>query len=690
MGKKMYEQNDNTSVRKPITQQFFTRKAPSQEEQQEMAKQGYNWDGKNWRYVGTISDKGGKPSTDTRTAEQKNKDYWSLRGAGDRWSASWINGTNPVKGALDNGLGYANPVTAVANTAYDVYNAYDQLSSPQGLAKTWGLFKQGKLGKAAVSAAGDVLAASDLIPGMPETPNIRTTQIPEIRVRHTGEFTGETVIPPMNITDNPIDMTNVRQQSNTLQDHRVAPTREELSNSAPSGPFENQLQYLINNITNEQDRRILQEISEGNWGHADYLWGNNYYDLAQLHPDSRFLNRTGRGGFQQIRAIQQVRSSLNDGLLPPGHIVEYALGTNPYDDNPLIQELGNEFSEGYAFLPASLRPMFEQPWNPANNYVINDLLNSGVNYIVNYEHPYNNLSHQFRRNAAIPLEYRHINTEAHYDGSYPIEYYTGTTTPDGYKDKDQLLKYGFLGDTPGMFSNEELSNLSQKAFDDMYKRSDDLAVEGAFISNGWDGTPEKVLRALLEKGSEGKNITGRLSKSQKAGYVNLPHSLSIDSWPIWELQTLRQLDKTNIIPTNLLKGNREFNYRNTIKNGVPYGVTNLYGLHNRINASKELLDYIRKNKGLTTDDFNINTSDQINFDVLHNGTIVGSFKMLNEQETLDKFNAVRRRLYQSRPELYPGDAVHNSGFRFSVPYIPTQLKKQGGKLNAGFTEKINR
>jgi hypothetical protein len=90
-----------------------------------MAKQGYNWDGKNWRYAGTISNAGGKPSTDNRTAAERNKDYWSLSGASDRWGASWNNGTNPVKGALDNGLGYANPVTAVANTAYDVYNAYD-------------------------------------------------------------------------------------------------------------------------------------------------------------------------------------------------------------------------------------------------------------------------------------------------------------------------------------------------------------------------------------------------------------------------------------------------------------------------------------------------------------------------------------------------------------------------------------
>ena len=147
MGKTIYEKSDNTFVQRPVIQQFFARKEPSKEEQDKMWKMGYTWNpvDKEWNFAGTISDLGGKPSTDTRTSAERNNDYlhW-WKGANNRWSASWNNGTNPVKGALDNGLGYTNPATAAVNAVYDAKNAYDQLSSPNGLAMTWGLFKQGK------------------------------------------------------------------------------------------------------------------------------------------------------------------------------------------------------------------------------------------------------------------------------------------------------------------------------------------------------------------------------------------------------------------------------------------------------------------------------------------------------------------------------------------------------------------
>lgn len=659
MGKKIYEQNDAIQSQKPIVQQFFTRKAPSQEEQQSRAKQGYNWDGKNWRFVGTISSTGGKPSTDNRTSAERNRDYWNFwKGSTDRWNTSWDNGTNPVKGALDNGLGYTNPVTAVANTAYDIYNAYDQLSSPQGLAKTWGLFKQGNLGKAAVSAVGDALAVSDLVPGMPETPNVRP---------RTPQFS------------TPVDMTTIRRFE--ANQPRIV---EEGST------FEDRLQHLINNATNDHDRRVLQQIAEGNYTNIGYLSGRQYSGLIDLHPDSRFLNTAGPyARVRQLQAIQQLRQHTDGDPLPSGEVLEIALGNNPYNDNPLLQELSEEFTNSYNILPAVTREMFEQPWNPANNHIIEAMLRN--NYLVDdYNHPYNVLRNRFLSHRDMPLEYRHIDTNI-YDGSYPIQYYTGTDTPEKFKDPQQLLQYGLLGDTPGLFSNDELSNLSQEAFDKMAMRSGKLGVEGAHIANGWDGTPETVLKALLSKGSESNSIIRGTNNSQRAGYVNTPHSLSIDSWPIWELQSLRQLDKTNIIPVSLLQNNRDFKHRYRIVDGVPYGVTNLYGLHNRTEVSPELSAFIRKNKGkLTLNDFSMDSSDGINFNVSHNGNNVGTFKMLNEQETLDKFNTIRRRLYRSNPELYPGDAMHFSGYNFAVPFIPTQLKKQGGKINDRSIKKVVR
>lgn len=698
MGKKTYEQNDNTRVQRPIVQQYFTRKAPSQEEQQEMAKQGYSWDGKNWRYVGTISDKGGKPSTDTRTAEQRNKDYLHpTKGAWDRWVASWVNGTNPVKGALDTGLAYTNPVTAVGNAVYDAYNAYDQLSSPQGLAKTWGLFRQGNLGRAAASAAGDVLAAADLIPGMPETPSVRAMTTPEIRVPHSGEFIGETVIPPMNITDGPIDMASVRhqQQLNTLRDllgeSRVAPTREELLNSAPSGSFENQLQYLINNVTNPHDVDILRQMQSGDWGGAEWLWGPEYNALANVHPDSRFLNSPNR--FQQLAAIQALRNGFSDGLAPSGETVLRALGTNPYDDNPLIAELGvDNFTNNYNILPASVRTLFENEWNPANNHIIQNMMNTGT-FVAPSSHPYSQMARRFSRNSQVPLEYRHLDTDT-YDSSYPLEHYTGVDTPDGLTTQ-QLLENGLLGNTSGLFTEEQLLGLPPEVLDKFMRRSYKLDVEGAHgnFFNPHANAQKQALQYLLTKGQENSSIMESLKKSNRSGYVNFPHSLSIDSWPIWELQSLRHSGNTVPIPLETFEKTDLAKHNFPYKNGIPQAMTNSYGIGNRIEASPELQQFLKQNTNskLTPDDFTITRIDDQTSGISYNGTNIGTLKMLNNQETLDKFNQVRRRLYRRDPSKYPGDATLSSQeFRYIVPFIPTQLKKEGGKLNVRLVKRTKK
>ena len=46
-----------------------------------------------------ITDLGGKPSTDNRTATERNRDYWHpFKGAKERFKASMRNGTNPLVG----------------------------------------------------------------------------------------------------------------------------------------------------------------------------------------------------------------------------------------------------------------------------------------------------------------------------------------------------------------------------------------------------------------------------------------------------------------------------------------------------------------------------------------------------------------------------------------------------------------
>ena len=68
---------DNTKVQKPIIKEVIPYKP----------RQYY------------INDLGGKPSEDTRTSEERNRDYWSpIKGAIDRFKSSMYNETNPLVG----------------------------------------------------------------------------------------------------------------------------------------------------------------------------------------------------------------------------------------------------------------------------------------------------------------------------------------------------------------------------------------------------------------------------------------------------------------------------------------------------------------------------------------------------------------------------------------------------------------
>lgn len=691
-----YEKNDNTRVKKLVKRPQFKRTISSEEKEQ-MKQQGYIWDGEKWVFMGTISQGEGSPDN-SKTLQEKAKNYWKFSGASDRWKTSWKAGQNPIKGALNVGLGYTHPMLAGANTLYDMYNAYNQLSSSQGLAKTWGLIRSGNLGKAAVSAAGDALVTSDLIPGMPEIPSVRPVSIPEIRIPNRENFTGDIVIPAMNITDNPIDMSRIRSASNTNSANREVireilrtspnPTNNVQIQSSPSlDNFNSRLQSLISEATSNRERQILQQMLEGNWVNADQLFRRKYDDLIKIHPDSRYLNNSSHyDNLQQLIAIQKLRNSFKEGLAPTGDNVAKALGNNPYDDNPLIEELGrSNFTDNYDILPSETRILFEQEWDPANNHIINNMMES--NYVVPHNHPYRILRNRFTTNYELPLEYRHLDTDVY--GSYPLEYYTGSETPNDLN-IDDLLKYGILGNTSGLFTEEQLKNLTPEILDKFQKRSSKLNVEGAHgqFFSPYSNPQKQALQYLLTKGQQNNAIMGGLKKSNRSGYINVPHSLSIDSWPIWELQSLRHSNNTIPISPELF-GRTEYARYIPYRNGHFWGVTNTFGIGNRIEASSELQQFIKTHQHdkLDANDFTITPIDDQVSKISHRGNNIGTLKMLNYDETLNKFNEVRRKLYRSDPSKYPGDAEayglsrEQGDFRFAVPFIPTQLKKKGGKLN---------
>ena len=556
MGKTIYEKNDNTSVQRPVIQQFFARKEPSKEEQDKMWKMGYTWSpvDKEWHFRGTISDLGGEPSTDTRTSTERNRDYlhW-WKGANERWKDSWNNGTNPVKGALDVGLGYVNPVTAVANAAYDIYDSYNQLSSPQGLAKTWGLIKSGNLGRAAVSAAGDALAAADLIPGVPETPRLTSSSASRRLVGGVPE---------------------------DVYDRMSLNERHEL------------LQALIDGDTDVQQRIVRNSGS---------------------------------------------KKSIPDEDVPDVSVpTDVSAGLSGRERQDLLRALLDGDTELYE---------------------------------------------RITRNR-VPEEYRGRDFYS-YDGSYPLQYYKGVDTPEGLT-TDQLLTHGILGETSGLFTEDQLKNLSPEALDAFIRRSQGLSVEGVHgrFFNPSDDPAKQALQYLLNKGRSNSSIMSDIKKSDRSGYVNFPHSLSIDSWPIWELQSLRHSDKAVPIPIELFKKTvegRQFFY----DNGIPYATTNMFGIGNRIDASPELQKFLKQNPSLDINDFIIKNMDNGRSKVLYDGQEVGTIRMLNNEETLNKFNEVRRRLYARDPSKYPGDAVTSDlDFEYMVPFVPTQVKKKGGRLNA--------
>lgn len=694
MGKTIYEQKDNTSVQKPIIQQFFTRKAPSQEEQQEMARQGYNWDGKNWRYSGTISDGGGKPSTDNRTAAERNKDYWSLSGATDRWNASWDNGTNPVKGALDNGLGYANPATATVNGVYDAYRAYNDLSSPYGLASTWGLIKAGEWKNAVLSGTGNVLSALDLAPG--DIPGGRKLS----RLFHSR--TGRT----RNSASRANTPTNTHVSEQIDNSPQVSPQVSQPENLLPqntsTNSFNDRVQQLIDSTTGEYKQR-LQNVLNGDVDSMDILYEPEYQDLIKYHNDYKYLNNnTDKEKIAQFIAIQKARKQYQDlGTYYDIDNLRKAFGTNMYDDNPFYQEIKPNLRSGVSLLPASTRAIFDtnQPWNPANNAIINSLRLSRGHFLTGNNHPYYGIVDRFNRNInlyGIPVEYAHIDPNV-FDNSYPIDYFRGNHISPELIGVPEMVKRGLFGTNMGVFTDDQLRNLTDAEFDRYLRNSQNLGVSGSHGTEYWtDPTPKLALYYYINRNSpETKKDMIRLAHDMKnafrAGYVNVPHSgeYSIDSWPMWERMSYK-----NRKNTMQLSNDRIMNYGNNTNpdknnllgvdliNGKLYANTNSLGLENRTEASPELLEFIKKNPTLKESDFTIIPEQGNISKVVYNGQVVGTIKMLEANEALTKFNEARKAIYKDDPSSYPGDAeiLRDNLYFYRVPFVPTQIRKRGGKI----------
>jgi hypothetical protein len=83
-----------------------------------------------------------------------------------------------------------------------------------------------------------------------------------------------------------------------------------------------------------------------------------------------------------------------------------------------------------------------------------------------------------------------------------------------------------------------------------------------------------------------------LKRSNRSGYVNIPHSLSIDSWPIWELQSLRHSNNTIPISPELFSRTDYARYT-PYRDGRFWGITNTFGIGNRIEASSDLQKFIK-------------------------------------------------------------------------------------------------
>lgn len=695
MGKKMYEQNDNTSVRKPITQQFFTRKAPSQEEQQEMAKQGYNWDGKNWRYAGTISDAGGKPSTDNRNATERNKDYWSLSGASDRWKASWNNGTNPVKGALDNGLGYANPVTAVANTAYDVYNAYDQLSSPQGLAKTWGLFKQGKLGKAAASATADVLTMADLIPGTPETPSVaRPTSVARTAPRQTS-----------------VSRPTVRLlESNQPRIAGALPTSETYSGTPLNQAIYNITSSLdANNWGTPYTKTLLEKIRDGNYIELNWLRGRisdeQLTNLVNSIPDSKYIGTFDINNLYnwsvRLNRIKGVREG-------DEFFYRQFLYDNPYSDNLVYQDFKDKFP-GYEVYDASLRPAIEGPRNAENNQILIDYLSANPD--IQHRVPHYDLARMMtnittNHNRGIPTEYAHVDATSPYDGSYPVEYYQGSYAAEGL-DKNIMLQNGLLARNgirgvpaiTGLFTDADLKKLSPEQLRNFIIRSQNISAEGSHGNTYQGGTMKNFLDYLLTRDQTARTDMEYLLKDMNrvisSGYTPSAHSLSFDSFPIYEKQILSRINKGQAVPVS----NKQLQTA-----GMPHTFrNNSLGTVAKYEASPELLEALKTSYKPKVDpnfghiqpnDFEYqkyviaNTSDPNTFMVTFDGKELGTFRRRTSDELMNMLNEARKKLYRKNMDLYPGDMTPTGHpYTYEIPIITAITKKKGGKLNARLVKK---
>lgn len=95
---------------------------------------------------------------------KKQDNYWHpIKGAIERWKSSWNNGTNPIKGALDANLLSLVSGLSLAQTAYDVKQAKEEVKAAYNSAKQGDFIGLGLLsGSMLLSLLGAKKAGNDL------------------------------------------------------------------------------------------------------------------------------------------------------------------------------------------------------------------------------------------------------------------------------------------------------------------------------------------------------------------------------------------------------------------------------------------------------------------------------------------------------------------------------------------------
>lgn len=373
------------------------------------------------------------------------------------------------------------------------------------------------------------------------------------------------------------------------------------------------------------------------------LTNGNIRDAFNLYRLNNVISNPGSGQISMYGLNRTSKQLL--GLTPEG-----TLNVN----NPLFKHINPKLREKLTLSPEQqtfIQNLDLNNWNPSNNDRLLTLFDEKVPSLFTSDLQNIVLNIHDSRLVGIPPQYEHFNVRE-YNPKLPLKYYYGSyqNIPNTI-DEIERISAGFPSQSAkGLLTDSDIANIASDPY--VLNKLSNLSpsFEGILGHNSGRQNPLEYVKDQLENRSQrlherfeqmkgsaqmkgSKRITdgSRQIKGQEellnSGVVIKPHSLSLDSYQIWENNVLKLLKqgKAGLLPKSSF-------------------VNNSWAREMLQETDPNLIKWLKENPSLSnqlSESIARQPDGSILYSYSYQGTPVGTIKQLSNDQVLDKFNTIR-------------------------------------------------